>query len=706
MDLRTRMALMIAPLLLALGYFVWLELSALRGDIRDAEATHGATMQFSALSDLLHEIQREQGVSAGFTTSNGRVFTTELAEQRGRTDAVLAETRATLAALEAQLPDGVAAIDASLAQLADQRMEIDAVALDVPAINGSYSGIIGAVHGLQEELVEQLRDPRLLSDIQAALHLTAAQETAGQERALGAAGLGRPQFPPEIYAEFLMLRGAIGAQLAHADHATAMGGLGARIAEDPSTLGIDGFRGAIDRAMTTNGMSGRRPLAWFEASSAWIDHLRAVEQDLTLRISAAAMDGLKAVKRAFWIRLVLALAVAIGGAIMAITTFESLIRRLKRITGAVQQFTNGQYDVAIPDTEHGDAVGEMAAAVEAFKEHTLVMRRDAAALKDADEAQIIGKAQRVVDLVTAGLADLARADLTRHFAVPLDPEYDSIRADFNAAVARLCDVMRDIARATGDLGTRAQVMTQSAADLETRTRQQVATLNATNDRIIVLSDEVRDYANDVQQAAALASAAKSNVERSGDVVVAVTDAMDRIANSSREIERVLMLIDEISHQTNLLALNAGVEAARAGEAGRGFSIVASEVRDLARRSGSAAQEIKSMIDDSTANISEGVTLVHEAGTVLNEISGEISNVDDVLGRLAEGSSRQSKSLHDLAGEIADVNNLAAHNSEMADSSSRTARETSALSRHLNDLLSDFKLPQMPAGEESEGCSAA
>ncbi|QXT40718.1 methyl-accepting chemotaxis protein [Gymnodinialimonas ceratoperidinii] len=706
MDLRTRMALMIAPLLITLGYFVWLELAGLRQDIRNAEATHRVTLDFSALTDLVHELQREQGLSAGFITSNGRVFTDELNQQRQQTDAVREQTDGTLRSLQVGAPEVVASVLADLDQLADQRLAITRVQLDVSELSDYFSGMIAPLQAVQAELAGMITEPRLMGDIQAALHLTAAKETAGQERTIGAVGLGRPQFPDDLYADFLLLRGAMGAQLQNIGQASHMPGLTERIISDESVEAIEQFRGAVDRAMPLNGISGRRPLAWYDVSSAWIDHLRAVEQDLTMQISTTALDGLTAVQRAFWIQLAFALFVAACGTLMAITTFESLIRRLKRITSAVQQFTNGQYDVEIPDTEHSDAVGEMAAAVEEFKEHTLVMRRDAAALKDADEAQIIGKAQRVVDLVTEGLADLARADLTRHFAVPLDPEYDSIRADFNAAVARLCDVMRDIARATGDLGTRAQAMTQSAADLETRTRQQVATLNATNDRIIVLSDEVRDYTNDVQKAAALASAAKSNVERSGDVVVAVTDAMDRIANSSREIERVLMLIDEISHQTNLLALNAGVEAARAGEAGRGFSIVASEVRDLARRSGSAAQEIKSMIDDSTANIAEGVTLVHEAGTVLNEISGEISNVDDVLGRLAEGSSRQSKSLHDLAGEIADVNNLASHNSEMADSSSRTARETSALSRHLNDLLSDFKLPETPDAEASDGRTAA
>ncbi|WP_341864079.1 methyl-accepting chemotaxis protein [Gymnodinialimonas sp. 57CJ19] len=703
MNLRTRMALMIAPLLIALGYFGWLELSSLRADIRNAETTHAVTLEFSELSDLVHELQRERGVSAGFTTTNGRALTNELNAQRQQTDAALVQIQATLAALAPRYPDDVSPLQADLAQLADQRAAVIRVSLSVPEIVAFYTGSILAIQRIQTELTGLITEDEVMADLQAALLLTIAKEAAGLELAIGAAGLGRVQFPPELYTEFVMLRGGMNTLLRSAGQASHSPELAERITAHPSAEDMGLFRGSIDQAMASNGISGLRPLDWFVASTQWIDHLRAIEQDLMSNVSATALGVLTSTHRAYWLQLTFALCVAAGAAAMAVTTFESLIRRVMRITGAVKQFTTGTYDVVIPDTDHGDAVGDMAAAVQAFKEHTLALRRDAAEVKAADEAQILGKAQKVVELVTEGLADLARADLTRHFDVPLDPEYDSIRSDFNAATTRLCDVMNNISQATGDLGTRAQVMAQSAADLEARTSQQVATLNATSDRVNVLSEEVKDYANDVQQAADLASTAKANVERSGGVVLAVTDAMDRIATSSREIDNVLMLIDEISHQTNLLALNAGVEAARAGDAGRGFSIVASEVRDLARRSGSAAQEIKSMIDDSTANVSEGVKLVREAGMVLTEVSDEITNVDKVLSRLAEGSTRQSQWLHDLVGEIADVNNLAAHNSTMADTSSRTARETSALSKRVNDLLSDFKLPD---ARETQDQSAA
>jgi methyl-accepting chemotaxis protein len=100
---------------------------------------------------------------------------------------------------------------------------------------------------------------------------------------------------------------------------------------------------------------------------------------------------------------------------LAVAGFERVIYRVRRLTKAMYRFTEGEFDVWIPGINDRDEVGEMAAAVYAFKQETLAMRKAAAEQKVDDEAIILGKAQRVVDLLTEGLAALAQADLTRHF---------------------------------------------------------------------------------------------------------------------------------------------------------------------------------------------------------------------------------------------------------------------------------------------------
>ncbi|MBW8858982.1 MAG: chemotaxis protein, partial [Caulobacter sp.] len=107
-------------------------------------------------------------------------------------------------------------------------------------------------------------------------------------------------------------------------------------------------------------------------------------------------------------------------------------------------------------------------------------------------------------------------------------------------------------------------------------------------------------------------------------------------------------IDEIAFQTNLLALNAGVEAARAGDAGRGFAVVAQEVRALAQRSADAAKEIKGLIRASSEQVGKGVKLVGETGQTLDQILGQVIEINDLVGEIAASSKEQ-------AGGLAEVN---------------------------------------------------
>jgi methyl-accepting chemotaxis protein len=242
-----------------------------------------------------------------------------------------------------------------------------------------------------------------------------------------------------------------------------------------------------------------------------------------------------------------------------------------------------------------------------------------------------------------------------------------------------------------ELDARAGELLRSSAALGERTTEQVNTIDATNARVGQLSPRWRPMPATSATPRGWPTSAKDTADRSGDVVRSAVDAMSRISASSQEIGRIISMIEDISFQTNLLALNAGVEAARAGDSGKGFAVVASEVRDLARRSSEATQEIKSLIDDSRRQVQDGVELVGEAGDALQAIFGEIVQVDGTLGSVAEGAVRQADSLRTLAEDIERLNALAARNTEMADESGRAAGETTAISRRLTELVGDFRL---------------
>src|SRR6202008_1976297 len=170
----------------------------------------------------------------------------------------------------------------------------------------------------------------------------------------------------------------------------------------------------------------------------------------------------------------------------------------------------------------------------------------------------------------------------------------------------------------------------STTDLSQRPEEQAASLEQTSASMEEISATVKKNAENAQHASQSATATRDVADRGGQVVAQAVEAMARIEESSRKIADIIGVIDEIARQTNLLALNAAVEAARAGEAGRGFPVVASEVRSLAQRAAQAAKDIKDLITDSTGLVKEGVTLVNRAGGSLDEIVGSIRKVAEVV----------------------------------------------------------------------------
>src|SRR5208283_228421 len=155
---------------------------------------------------------------------------------------------------------------------------------------------------------------------------------------------------------------------------------------------------------------------------------------------------------------------------------------------------------------------------------------------------------------------------------------------------------------------------------------------------------VKTTSDGASEARKLAQDAKGDAETSGKVVGDTVKAMAGIESVSKEIGRILGVIDEIAFQTSLLALNAAVEAARAGDAGRGFAVVASEVRGLAQRSSQAAKDIKDLISSSNGQVKAGVELVNRAGASLNEIVESIKKVAETMAEIAGASAEQASGI--------------------------------------------------------------
>jgi methyl-accepting chemotaxis protein len=168
-------------------------------------------------------------------------------------------------------------------------------------------------------------------------------------------------------------------------------------------------------------------------------------------------------------------------------------------------------------------------------------------------------------------------------------------------------------------------------------------------------------------------------------------AMDEISNTSEEIGKIIKAIEDIAFQTNILALNAAVEAARAGAAGKGFSVVADEVRSLAAKSAEASQNSSALIEASIAAVNNGVKI---ATLTAQKLGGAVSSAQEVSGmvvNIADASLQQAQSIEQLNDNINQISAVVQTNSATAQESAAASQELSGQSAMLKDLINQFRL---------------
>ncbi|WP_297511780.1 globin-coupled sensor protein [uncultured Caulobacter sp.] len=304
------------------------------------------------------------------------------------------------------------------------------------------------------------------------------------------------------------------------------------------------------------------------------------------------------------------------------------------------------------------------------------------ARRKAEIEAIRTEREAIVKSVGHALAALSEGLLNYRLNDDLPAEYAQLREDFNAAIQTLESTIKGIAGASTNVERGSVAIAQACEDLTHRTERQAADIVKAATAIDEITKAVKTSAQGAKQVAASASAARGKAELSSDLVRDAVSAMDEIEKGAGQIAQIIGVIDEIAFQTNLLALNAGVEAARAGDAGRGFAVVASEVRALAQRSAEAAKEIKSVIAQSTMQVTRGVELVGRTGEALIDITGQISEIDTLIQGIADAASGQAANLGDVNGAMTQMDATTQQNAQRV---SQATSEAASLRRGAGEL---------------------
>ena len=313
-----------------------------------------------------------------------------------------------------------------------------------------------------------------------------------------------------------------------------------------------------------------------------------------------------------------------------------------------------------------------------------------------DLAENINKLLSAVDdgLSTTGivLGRIAEGDLSRPMHGEFRGLFGALQGDVNDMIDALKSLIVEISGSGGMIASSSAELRDTAGSLSKQAEQNAASLEETSAALEELSASIKQVSGNVEIASSNAKTARDTAKASEQVAADATASMERIASESEEITRVVGVIDDIAFQINLLALNAGVEAARAGEAGRGFSVVASEVRHLALRAGDASKEIANVITKSNAAVNQGVAKVSDAKASLETIANNVVNISKGVDDISTAITEQVQGINEITVAVGQIDKntqrQAASFEEVTAASSLLANEANNLQQSTSHFKTD------------------
>ncbi|MEZ4223598.1 MAG: methyl-accepting chemotaxis protein [Polyangiaceae bacterium] len=300
------------------------------------------------------------------------------------------------------------------------------------------------------------------------------------------------------------------------------------------------------------------------------------------------------------------------------------------------------------------------------------------------------------------LSKVAEGDLRERSDIDSKDEVGQMASSVSQMVDRVANIVANIQSSASALAGSSGEIAANTQDLSNRTQEQAAALEETSSTIEELSATIKSNADHAVRANSLAAKAATLAQGGGSVVGQTADAMTEVIEASKMVEDIVGMVNEIAFQTNLLALNAAVEAARAGDRGKGFGVVAQEVRTLAGRSADAAKQINALIKTTIGKIEETSHLVGDSGRTLDQIIAAAKDVESIISEISVASREQANAINQVNVAVTQMDQVVQQNAALVEESSAAAESLAREAGDLRRMTGVFRVHAHAERRDSDG----